>query len=84
MHCLQLFSSFSGCLFILFIVFIAVQNLLIRSQLFICISITLGDGSERILLGFMSKSALPMLSSKRFIVSGLTLKPLIHFEFIFV
>ena len=27
---------------------------------------------------------LPMLSSKRFIVSGLTLKPLIHLEFIFV
>ena len=32
----------------------------------------------------MSKSVLPMFSSKSFIVSGLTFKTLIHFEFIFV
>ena len=32
----------------------------------------------------MSKSVLPMFSSKSFIVSGLTFRPLIHFEFIFV
>ena len=31
----------------------------------------------------MSKSVVPMFSSKRFIVSGLTFKSLIHFEFIF-
>ena len=36
------------------------------------------------LLRFMSKSALPMFSSKSFVVSGLTFKSLIHFEFIFV
>ena len=32
----------------------------------------------------MSESVLPMLSSKSFIVSGLTFRSLIHFEFIFV
>ena len=32
----------------------------------------------------MSKSVLPMFSSKSFIVSGLTLRPLIHFEFFFL
>ena len=32
----------------------------------------------------MSSSVLPMFSSKGFIVSGLTFRSLIHFEFIFV
>src|SRR5574337_728094 len=32
----------------------------------------------------MSESVLPMFSSRRFIVSGLTLRSLIYFEFIFV
>ena len=32
----------------------------------------------------MSKHVLPVFSSKSFIVSGLTFKTLIHFEFIFV
>ena len=32
----------------------------------------------------MPGSVLPIFSSKGFIVSGLTFKPLIHFEFIFV
>jgi len=32
----------------------------------------------------MSKSVLPMFSSKSFIVSGLTFRFLINFEFIFV
>ena len=33
---------------------------------------------------FLSSSVLPMISSKSFIVSGLTFRSLIHFEFIFV
>ena len=41
-------------------------------------------GQKKILLQFMSKSGLPIVSSKGFIVSGLTLKSLIHFELIFV
>ena len=32
----------------------------------------------------MSKSVLPVLSSRSFMVSGLTVRPLIHFEFTFV
>ena len=77
-----------GCLFVLFMVSFAVQKLLrlINSHLFIFvfISITLGGGSKKILLWFMSKSVFPMFSSKSFIVSGLTFRSLIHLEFIFV
>ena len=83
-----IFSHFEGCLFILFVVFFAVQKLLrlIRSHIFIFVfsSITLGGGSKKILLHFMSKSVLTLFSSKSFIVSGLTFMSLIHFEFIFV
>ena len=58
----------------------------IRSHLFIFvfISISLGGGSKRILMWFMWQSALPMFSSKSFIVSGLTFRSLFHFQFIFV
>ena len=60
------------------IVSFAVQKLLslIRPHLFIFvfISITLGSGSKKILLQFMSKSVLSMFSSKSFIVSGLTFR----------
>ena len=83
----NILSHFIGCLFILvlFMVSSAVQKLLslIKSHLFIFvfISVTLGDGSKKILLWFMSKSVFPMLSSNRFIVSGLTFKSLIHLEF---
>ena len=66
----------------------AVQELLslIKSHLFIFvfISVTLGGGSKKILLWFMSKSVFPIYSSKSFIVSGRTFKSLIHLEFIFV
>ena len=39
---------------------------------------------KKILLWFMSLSVLPMFSSSSFIVSGLTCRSLINFEFIFV
>ena len=69
-------------------VFFAVQKLLnlIRSNLFILvfIFITLRDGSQKILVWFMSKTVLPMFSSRSFIVSSLIFRTLIHFEFIFV
>ena len=46
---------------------------LIRSHLFILIFIfiTLGGGPKKMLLQFMSKSVLPMISSKSFIISNL-------------
>ena len=50
----------------------------------IFIFIALGGVSKKILLWFMSKSVFPVFSSKNFIVSSLTFRSLIHFEFIFV
>ena len=77
-----------GCLLILFRVFFAVQKLLdlTKSHLFIfvIIAITLGGGSEKILLWFMSESVWLIFSSKGFIISGLIFRSLIYFEFIFV
>ena len=52
---------------------------------FVFIFISLEDGSKTIFLLFMAKCVLPMFSSnKSFIVSSLTFRSLIHFEFIFV
>ena len=83
-----MFSHSEGRLFILFMVSFAVHKLLsfIRSHffIFVFISISLGGGSKRIFLWFMSYSVLPMFSYKSFMVSGLTFRSLIHFEFIFV
>ena len=63
-----IFSHSQGCLLIWLIFSFAVQKILslIRSHLFIFvfICITLGGGSKRILLWFMSKGILPMFSSK--------------------
>ena len=86
--CANIFSHSEGCLFVLLMVSFAVQKLLSLISyhlfIFVFIFITLGDGSKKILLQFMSKSVLPMFSSQSFIVSGLTFTSLIHFEFIFV
>ena len=72
----------------MFMVSFAVQKLLslIRSYflIFVFIFITLGGGSKKILLLFISESVLPMFSSKSFTVSGLTFGFSIHFEFICV
>ena len=48
------------------------------------IIITLGGGSEKILLQFMSESVRLLFSSQSFIVSCLIFRSLIHLEFIFV
>ena len=84
----NIFSHSEGCLFVLFMVSFAVQKLLslIRSHLFtfVFIFITLRGGLKKILLQFMSKSVLPLFSSKSFIVSGLKFRSLVHYEFIFV
>ena len=64
-----------GCLFVLFGVSFAVEELLslIRSHLFIFgfTVITLRGGSEKMLLSLMSESVWPVFSSKSLIVSGL-------------
>ena len=84
----NIFSHSEGCLFIFFIVSLLCKSFYVSLGV-IClfiflISITLGGGSKKILLWFMSKSVLPMLSSKSFIVSGLAFRSLIHFEFTFM
>ena len=89
-HCFicKYFLPFWGLSFHLVMVSFAVQKLLhfIRSCLFIFvfIFITLWGGSKKIFLQFMSKSTLPMLSYKSFVVLGLTFRFLIHLEFIVV
>jgi len=72
------FLPFWGLSFNLTVSF-AVQKLssLIKPQWFIFISTILGSESKGILLWFMSKSVLPMFSSKSFIVCGLTFKSFI-------
>ena len=79
-----IFCHFESCLFTVLIVSFAVQKLLslIRSHLFtfVFISITLEVGHR----GSCFDLCLPMVSYKSFIVSGLTLRFLICFEFIFV
>ena len=86
--CANIFSHSLDCLFILFMVSLVVKKhlCLIRSHLFIFvfIFINLDDGSQKILLQFMSKNVLPIFPSKSFIVSCHTFRCLIHFEFIFV
>ena len=56
----SIFSHSEGCLFVLFMVSFAVQKLLslVKSHLFIFVFIyvTVGGGSKKILLWFMSKS----------------------------
>ena len=74
------FSHSVGCLFVLFRASFTLQELLslISSHLFIFyfIVITLGGGSEKILLSFMSESVLPIFSSKSFIVPGFMFRSL--------
>ena len=67
-------------------VFFAVQNLLIMSHLFIFVFIvvSLGGGSENILLWFMSEGVQSMFSSNSFVVSRLIFRSFIHFAFIVV
>ena len=52
--------------------------------IFTVVSFALGDRSKKMLLQFMSKNVLPMFSSRIFMVSRLTFRSLIHFEFISV
>ena len=81
-----LFSHSLGSLLILLIISFVVQKLLslITSHLFtVFIFITLEGESKRILLQFMSECS-ACFPLKNFIESGLTVRSLIHFQFIFV
>ena len=69
----NIFFHSVGCVFVSFRVSFAVQKLL-----GLILVITLGSGSEKILLSFMSESVQPKFSSKSFIVSGLMSRSLIQ------
>ena len=81
----NIFPHSVGCLFILFMVPIAVQKLisLIVSHLFIFafIFIDLVEWPQEILV-WLSENVLPMMSSRNFMVSYFVFKSLSHFEFI--
>ena len=88
-HHLQTFSSQSiVCLLVLFMFSFAVQKLLsfIRSHLFIfvSISVTLVDRSKKINCCDLCQRVFCLFSSKSFMVSSLTFRSFIHFEFIFI
>ena len=83
----NIFSHSVGWLFILLIVSFTIQKVysFIRSHLFILLCFPcLRRQSKTFLLKLMSKRILPMLSSKNFMVSVLTLtfKYLVHFKLI--
>ena len=83
----NIFSYSEVCLFVLFMVSFVVQKhlSLIRPHLFISvfIFIILGSGSKRSCFN-LCHSVFFLCFPLSFIVSGLTFKSLIHFEFIFV
>ena len=83
----NIFYHSEGCLFILFMVSFAVQKLLsfIRSHLFIFVFISISLGVDRKGSSCdLCHRVFFLFSSKSLIVSGLTFRSLIHFEFIFV
>ena len=80
---LKIFSPILSIVnFILFMVFFDVKKLLISFHwfIFVFILISLGSGSKKSLLRFLSRVlCMPIFSSKSFVVSGLTFRSLIHF-----
>ena len=78
----NIFPHFEDCLFVLYMASFAVQKLLclIRFLYFPYARRSI----KNIMLWLMSKNVPPMFSSESFIVSSLTFRSLIHFEFIFV
>ena len=81
-----IFSHSEGCLFTLLIVSFVLQKLLIlvRSHLFLVLFPIFWEVGHRGSCCDLCQSVLPIFSSRNFIVSGLTFRSLIHFEFIFV
>ena len=77
-----------GCLFILLMVFSAVQKLFsfmpFHFFIFASVAFAFGVKSKNSLPRPMSRRLSPTFSSRIFMVSGLTFKSLIHFELIFV
>ena len=79
-----IFSHSEGCLFTLLIISFVVQKLLSLISLFLLLFPVLWEVGHRGSCCDLCQSILPMFSSRSFILSGLTFRSLIHFEFIFV
>ena len=75
----NIFSYPEHCLFVLFMVSFAMQKRLSLFRSIYLFLFSLGHESKKILLQFMSKSVLPIFSSKSFIVSGMSLTSKKHF-----
>ena len=84
----DIFSHSVGCLFILLMVSFAVQKLfslmLFHLLIFAFVTFAFGVKSKRPWPGLISRSILTVLSSSGFMVLGLTLKSLLHFELLLV
>ena len=82
----NMFSHSVGCVFILFMVSFAVQKLLIRCHLFILVFIFTapGSGSKNTHCFNLCQREFYLFSTKSFIISSLTFRSLIHFQFIFI
>ena len=85
----DIFSQSIGCLLILSMACFAVQKLLSLTRphflIFVFIFITLGDYPKwYCCLTYLCQSVLPVFLSVSFIVSSLTFRLLIHFEFNFI
>ena len=83
---MNIFSHFIGCLLVLLIVSFAVQKLFIfvRSFIFAFNSLAFADVSSKKLLQRRSERCFPAFSSRVLMVSCLTFRSFIHFEFILV
>ena len=83
----NIFLHSVGCLFVLSVVSFAVQKLisLIRSHLFIFtfISFVLGDRFKKYCYDLCQR-VFSLFSSRSFMVSSLTFRSLLHFEFIYI
>lgn len=85
----NIFSYSVDCLFILSMVFFTVQKLLSFTTFHLLILLLFSllqeiEPKTHILLQLVSKSILPVFSSRSFMVSSLVFKTLIHFDIIFV
>ena len=84
----NIFSQLEGCLFIWFMVYLAMQRhiSLIKSNFFIfnVISTALEDWHKKTFVWFMSKNILPVISTSSFMVLCLIFKSLSYFQFTYV
>ena len=84
----NIFSHSVSCLLVLLIVPFAVQKLFILTRhqwfIFAFISLASGDMLSKKLLRPRSKRSLPVFSHRILLVSCLTFRSFIHFEYIFV